>query len=761
MRQITISFKSFHRNLIILTILLPFFTQAQWIQLGSDIDGEAAGDQLSAVSVSLSSDGNILAIGAPRNDGNGTDAGHVRVYDWDGMNWIQKGTDIDGEAAGDRSGRSVSLSSDGNTLSIGAHFNDGNGTDAGHVRVYDWDGMNWIQKGIDIDGEATGDESGVSTNLSSNGNTIAIGAYLNDGNGTDAGHVRVYDWDGMNWIQKGNDIDAENGADYSSTVSLSSNGNTVVIGGPWNDGNGNRSGHVRVYFWDGMNWIQKGTDIDGEMAEDRSGGRLSLSSDGNILAISSSYNDDNGTDAGHVRVYDWDGMNWIQKGTDIDGEATGDFIGSVSLSSDGNILAIGATRNDGNGTDAGHVRVYTWNETAWTQIGSDIDGEATGDQSGWDVSLSSDGNILAIAANLNDGNGTDAGHVRVYKYFIPQTITFDALDIQALGDGNITLAATSSSGLPITYGSSNTSVATISGNVLTIVGAGTTDITASQLGNNTYNSAIDVIQTFKVKDNQVITFDPSENINLSNGSLVLSATASSGLPVSYVSSDLSIAEVSGNTLILRDLGSVTLTASQAGNADFTPAENVSRTLTITLDPPSNILGISEEDTVGCEWEDNTDSEIAYEVWYALSSDENESFKRVAVLPTNSTAFRMPAQSSSRTHIFKVRALGPDSIPSLWADNFAVVITDYILGLEEISESGVISIYPNPVKDILQIEVSALDPIQIQVFDSQGKLIDEKVIKSWIEWDMKSYSVGQYNFLFQIGQTWYQEKILKE
>ena len=86
--------------------------------------------------MSLSSDGTKVAVGEPQNDGNGSNAGHVRVYEWNGSAWTQKGADIDGEAAGDQFGRSVSLSSDGTKVAVGAPANDGNGTNAGHVRVY-------------------------------------------------------------------------------------------------------------------------------------------------------------------------------------------------------------------------------------------------------------------------------------------------------------------------------------------------------------------------------------------------------------------------------------------------------------------------------------------------------------------------------------------------------------------------------------------------------------------------------------------------
>ena len=79
-------------------------------------------------------------------------------------------------------------------------------------------------------------------------------------------------------------------------------------------------------------------------------------------------------------------------------------------------MAIGAFTNAGNGNGSGHVRVYKYSGTAWVQAGGDIDGEAADDLSGYSVSLSSDGQTVAIGAHLNDGNGTDSGHVRVYRF---------------------------------------------------------------------------------------------------------------------------------------------------------------------------------------------------------------------------------------------------------------------------------------------------------------------------------------------------------
>ena len=116
---------------------IPISASAETIisQLGLDIDGEAAFDS-SGNSVSISSDGSRVAIGSPDNDGNGTSAGHVRIFELNGTNWTQVGADIDGEAAVDFSGGSVSLNSDGSRVAIGAYGNDDNGGSAGHTRVF-------------------------------------------------------------------------------------------------------------------------------------------------------------------------------------------------------------------------------------------------------------------------------------------------------------------------------------------------------------------------------------------------------------------------------------------------------------------------------------------------------------------------------------------------------------------------------------------------------------------------------------------------
>jgi hypothetical protein len=384
---------------------------AVWVQKGGDLYGETAEDQF-GYSVSLSSNGNTVAIGAHLNDGNGTNSGHVRIYDWseNSLTWTQRGSDIDG-AENNQSGFAISLNSTGNTVAIGApqSYMDQYGNSNGSVRIFDWSENSWMQRGSNIEG-IYGSQSGYSVSLSSNGNTVAIGAPSSD-TPLNSGSVKIYDWINNSWTQRGSIINGEEADDQSGySISLSSDGNTIAIGAPYNDGNNLDRGHVRIYDWNGSSWTQRGSDIDGEEGWNNSGKSISLSSNGNTIAISSPED----TSLGSIRILDWNGSSWTQRGSKIYGEAINDHSGySISLSSDGNIFAISSITHSNN---KGNVRIYNWNGSNWSKIGSTIYGE-DGDYSGTSISLSSDGNIIAIGAPFNSTNAYQSGRVKIFESF--------------------------------------------------------------------------------------------------------------------------------------------------------------------------------------------------------------------------------------------------------------------------------------------------------------------------------------------------------
>jgi len=408
-----------------------------WNQIGNSLIGEYSGDR-SGESVAISANGNVIAVGAQMNDGTGANSGHVRVYEWNGVTWLQRGNDIDGEYTGDLFGFSIDLSSDGNRIVISGPFNRGSslyGEVVGHVRVYQWNGTQWLQMANDNDGVMDDDGiSGVYVSISGDGGVIAVGVPSYQTN--DRGHVRIYQWNGTNWLQMGNEI-AGNSLDMIGTsVSLSYNGNVVAVGESVNQNQ--TSGQVKVYYWNETQWLVRGEVLTGQSSGDKFGTVVSLSGDGILLAISATHNDTNATNSGSVKVVKWDGTTWLPHGTTIYGVNANDTSGRyMNLSNDGNVLAIGSPFNDALTDDdldnRGMVKVYKWNATEWVSYGSPIYGESTNDRSGA-VALSDDGTTLIVGSPLNDGTTNNVndnrGNARVFKYESIKTSTF-AYDVNS------------------------------------------------------------------------------------------------------------------------------------------------------------------------------------------------------------------------------------------------------------------------------------------------------------------------------------------
>jgi hypothetical protein len=289
---------------------------ATWVQIGQKITGEANGDEFGN-SVSMSDNGETIAVGAPYSDGmNGGNSGHVRMYqlDDDGKNWEKIGDDIDGDAPDDQFGESVSLSANGMIVVIGAIYASVNEIRTGGAKVYRIDsaGSSWEKLGETIYGDNDGDRFGVSVDISSDGDTVVIGSEQSSSDGP--GYARVFSLEGGNnggdagdWTQIGQNFTGEAISDYfGSSVSLSDDGKTIAIGTPYADGiNDFDLGHVRVYRMSDSEseWTQLGGDIDGEQAFEQSGYSVSLSGDGSTVAIGSPYYHDDKSWVGQVKVY--------------------------------------------------------------------------------------------------------------------------------------------------------------------------------------------------------------------------------------------------------------------------------------------------------------------------------------------------------------------------------------------------------------------------------------------------------------------------
>eukprot|EP00980_Cylindrotheca_fusiformis_P005890 scaffold1239_cov130-Cylindrotheca_fusiformis.AAC.3 len=363
--------------------------------------------------VSLSSDGRILAYGAM----NMNSVGAVGVYDL--TDEASRIAELSGDEIGGGFGHAVSLSGDGRALAVGIPFLSAiNETipNVGRVRVFackNESAANWLQVGADIQpAEVPGDDAdwyqprpmfGHSVALSDDGTVLAVGAingYKSEGN------VDVFRLDNGEWVQMGNSIIGKSGlsGSFGWAVSLSGDGMRLAVAANTEETKWDESGAGRIYeFVDGV-WQLLGQELLGEDRHDLFGSSISLSGDGNIVAIGSINNsNDGGVNSGHVRIFEYDAnvTTWRLLGKPIIGRSSGDRCGSsVSLSKDGKTVAIGAYVG-------GYVRVFAYNaeNTYWQEISEALKGDSNGGGGGFGVSvaLSSDDSgelTLAVGAPL-------------------------------------------------------------------------------------------------------------------------------------------------------------------------------------------------------------------------------------------------------------------------------------------------------------------------------------------------------------------------
>jgi hypothetical protein len=275
--------------------------------------------------------------------------------------------------------------------------------------------------------------------INNDGTIIAVLAASADSNGSNSGSVFVYGYsvpgsEYGEWLQIGQEIVGGINTEGSiDSFAMNKDGTVIATGEPYDDGNGSNNGRARVWVYNGTDtWIQVGEDIEGKATNDYFGWKVSLNDDGTRIAIGAMYNDDNGDKSGHVRVWEYSnldmtsGGSWTQIGQNIVGSNAGMNAGrwDLALNGDGSVIAI--TEPYGHNTDAenddeGLLRIWLYNGTdTWNQIGQNIYGESRDDQYGMNaVAINSTGDIVASVSDDNDTAGQNAGMVSVWKYSTP------------------------------------------------------------------------------------------------------------------------------------------------------------------------------------------------------------------------------------------------------------------------------------------------------------------------------------------------------
>ena len=377
--------------------------------------------------------------------------------------------------AGDWFGRSISLSADGNTLAVGARYEASNATgidgdqnndgasESGAAYIFTRSAGSWEQQAyIKASNTDAGDSFGQTVSLSADGNTLAVGAIWENSDATgingdqnndgasESGAAYIFTRSAGSWEQQAY-IKASNtgGSDsFGQTVSLSADGNTLAVGAIWEDsdatgingdqtnGDAKRSGAVYIFTRSAGSWSQQAyIKASNAYEKDYFGTTVFLSADGNTLAVGATGEDSSATgidgdqtndyaeDSGAAYIFTRSADNsWTQQAY-IKASNTGDkdyFGTTVFLSADGNTLAVGASwedsnakgingdqNNDRGAENSGAAYIFTRSAGSWEQQAY-IKASNTGgsDRFGQTVSLSADGNTLAVGAWGEDSNAT-------------------------------------------------------------------------------------------------------------------------------------------------------------------------------------------------------------------------------------------------------------------------------------------------------------------------------------------------------------------
>lgn len=323
---------------------------------------DAAASDWFGNAVALDADGDTLAVGAPQDTNSvGSYTGSVYVFTRSGSSWSQQQR-LQAASGGsyESFGSSVALSDDGNTLAIGAVGDNGTAASSGSVHIFTRSGSSWTaQQELKASDAAANDHAGFSVSLSSDGNTLAIGAPDDDNaNGTDAGAVYVWTRSAGVWTQQQKIISTTAGVGFGTTASLSSSGDTLIAASP-------DSGNGSAYIWT------------------RTGGTWSH----------------------HTRIYPALGSG-------------ASFGKTAAMGGDGAVCVISAYSWDLPASNCGRLDVYRLSAGTWsfstTLQASDA---AASDSFGWFPAISSDGLRIATTAPYKTVSGNaNAGKLYVYGY---------------------------------------------------------------------------------------------------------------------------------------------------------------------------------------------------------------------------------------------------------------------------------------------------------------------------------------------------------
>ena len=384
---------------------------------GADID-------YFGTSVSISSDGLTAIVGARGDDDKGSFSGSAYIFNYDNISdtWTQttKLLASDGEPF-DYLGFSVTISGDGLTAIVGVYGDDDNGSFSGSAYIFNYANGTWTQttKLLASDG-APSDYFGYSVSISNDGLTAIVGAYRDDDNGSGSGSAYIFNYANGTWTQT-TKLLASDGAPsdfFSISVSISNDGLTAIVGAYLDDDDGSNSGSAYIFNYDNISdtWTQTKLLASDAAPGDTFGTSVSISNDGLTAIVGAYGDDDNGSNSGSAYIFNYDNISdtWTQTKLLASDGAPGDQFGkaAVSISGDGLTAIVGSSGDDDNGSNSGSAYIFNYDNISdtWTQTKLLASDRASGDSFGNSLSISNDG-LTAIVGAVGDDSGKGSVYI--------------------------------------------------------------------------------------------------------------------------------------------------------------------------------------------------------------------------------------------------------------------------------------------------------------------------------------------------------------
>ena len=371
--------------------------------------------------ISITPDGSTVIVGAHRNDTGGTNNGAAYIFTLSGTSWSQQAQIQASDAESmDHFGYGVDISEDGNTAIVGSWNEDTTASNAGSAYIFTRSGTSWSQQAkIQHSGASQYDNFGNSVSITNDGNMAIIGArgYTDQVNSISPGCAFIFTRSGTSWSQQAQLLPSNPTSDdeFGWSVSISkSDGNTAIVGSPKEDTGESNAGSAYIYTRSGTSWSQQAQiQASDRQSNDNFGNATSISDDGNTAIIGSPYEDSGAANTGAAYIFTRSGTTWSQQAkiqaSDLPGG--GQFGISVDILGDGDTVAVGA-QNANNG--AGYAYIFTRSGSSWTQqIKIQASNAGPSDQFGCSIAISE--SSVVVGAYSEDTTADESGSAYIFS----------------------------------------------------------------------------------------------------------------------------------------------------------------------------------------------------------------------------------------------------------------------------------------------------------------------------------------------------------